>query len=32
MRKVVRNAIASASKYRCIDVSVWMPSAFVIAW
>ena len=32
MRKVVRKAIASASKYKCIEVAVWMPSALVMAW
>src|SRR3954463_137053 len=30
-RNVVRNAVASASKYRCIDVAVTRPAAFWIA-
>ena len=32
MRKVVRNAVRSASKYRCIEVAVCKPPALVMVW
>src|SRR5471030_6305 len=32
MRNVVRKAVASASKYKCIDVAVSMPAALVMVW
>ena len=32
IRNVVRNAVRSASKYRCIEVAVCMPPALVMVW
>src|SRR5574343_124419 len=32
MRNVVRNAVRSASKYRCMEVAVCMPPALVMVW